>query len=283
MDDVLAQTGYHRALYQALWDWPSAERAITRTGLHGVDMLGHFGAPGCDLIVESIVERAPRGPLRLAELGSGLGGVLRHLLPALDGRVPVAFAVGCELVEEHCRLAGVIGRGAAGPPAFMVCTSVARPGIRRDALDVVLASGAASHFSDMAATLREAHRVLRPGGLLTFTEEVSLTGPAGEPSAAFRALHPPDVFFTATWPQRRTQLEVAGFAGIEMRDLSDWAATLLHRRLLALRVQRRAVAEIYGEAATKRIADTLAAAREEITQGRLAPAHVVATAGPRES
>lgn len=279
MNEVAAQTGYHRSLYQALWDWPAAEQAITRTRLRGIDLLGHFGAPGCDLIVDAIVERAGGGPLRLAELGSGLGGVLRHLLGALDGRVPVAFAVGCELVAEHCRLASQIGGDAPGPPSWMICTSVARPGIRRNALDVVFASGAASHFADMAGTLHEAHRVLRPGGLLTFTEEVSLAGPAGEPSPAFRAVHPPDVFTTATWPQRRAQLEAAGFVDIDMRDLSDWAATLLHRRLLALRMQRRAVAEVYGEPATQRIVDTLTAAREEITRGRLAPAHVIATAG----
>jgi SAM-dependent methyltransferase len=187
--EIAAQADYHRSLYQALWD--GAE--VARAGLQGLDMLGHFGAPGCDLIVSAIVDHAPAVPLRLAELGSGLGGVLRYVLPALGDRV--AFAAGCELVAEHCRLAGRPG----GPPASMICTSVSQLGIRSSTLDVVFASGAASHFADMAATLVEARRVLRPGGLLTFTEEVSLLGAAGEPSPAFRALHPPEVFATATW------------------------------------------------------------------------------------
>jgi cyclopropane fatty-acyl-phospholipid synthase-like methyltransferase len=213
--------------------------------------------------------------LRLAEFGSGLGGVLRYVRDALDARdIPVDLAVGCDLVVEHCRLAREIGLSRC----FPVGTSVSQVGIRSATLDVVFATGAVSHFADMAATLAEAHRILRPGGLLTFTEEVSLVGPAGEPSVEFRDLHPPDVFATATPHQRRTQLADAGFVEVAMRDLGEWAATLLRRRLLALRVQRAAVGQVYGVDETARIVATLAAARAEIVAGRLAPAHVVAFA-----
>jgi SAM-dependent methyltransferase len=282
LDQIAAQRGYHHSLYQALWDWPVAAGVIGRSRLRGMDLLGHFGAPGCDLIVDAIAGNPPDRPLRLAELGSGIGGVLRYVLPALTEtrNVDVAFAVGCELVTEHCRLAGEIGPAdAGGPPCFHVGTSVAQPGIRSAAFDVVFATGAVSHFADMAATLAQAHRILRPGGLLTFTEEVSLAGPAGPPSAEFRASHPADVFAIATVDERRAQLAAAGFVDVVVRDLGEWAATLLHRRLLALRVQRAAVAEVYGADETQRIADTLAAARTEIAQGRLTPAHVTAVAG----
>jgi SAM-dependent methyltransferase len=275
-DQAATQAVYHRSLYHALWNWPETREPATGSHLRGVDMLGHFGAPGCDLILDSIVAYAPSAPVRLAEIGSGMGGVLRYLIPELAGQVPVALAVGCELVEEHCRLAMGMGAPAGGQPVLPVCTSAQRMGIRTGALDVAFASGAASHFRDMGAVLTEAHRVLRPAGLLTFTEEVSLF--TAEPSAEFRRLHPPAVFASATWEQRRAQLGAAGFTGIVMRDLSEWAATLLHRRLLALRVQRRAVAAVYGEAEAQRIADTLAAARAEILAGRLRPAHVTAIA-----
>jgi SAM-dependent methyltransferase len=279
-DQIVVQAGYHRSLYEALWDWPQAVQAITSSGLQGMDLLGHFGAAGCDLVGEVIVERAPRHPLRLAELGSGIGGVLRHVLSTLDGRVPVELAVGCELVEAHCRLAGRIDRGAAaGPRPRAVCTSVERVALASGGLDVVFASGAVSHFADMAAVLAQARRVLRPGGLLTFTEEVSLLGSGGAPSSEFRAMHPAEVFFTATWQERRGQLDAAGFVDVDMRDLSEWAAALLRRRLLAMRVHRRAVADVYGETQTQQIVDTLSSAREEITSGRLAPAQVIATAG----
>lgn len=282
VDQIAAQRGYHRSLYQALWDWPAAEEAIGRTRLRGMDLLGHFGAPGCDLILDVIAENAPDRPLRLAEFGSGIGGVLRYVLGALtrERGVRVDFAVGCELVAEHCRLARDIGLDTVDQPrCFPVRTSVAEVGIAPMALDVVFATGAVSHFADMAATIAEAHRILRPGGLLTFTEEVSLAGPAGEPSAEFRALHPPEVFALATIAERRAQLDEAGFVDVVVRDLSEWAATLLHRRLLALRVQRAVVAEIYGAEETARIADTLTVARTEISQGRLMPAHVTAVAG----
>lgn len=281
-DQVTAQAIYHRSLYQALWDWPAASESIAASGLQGLDLLGHFGAAGCDLVLEAITEHAQRGPLRLAELGSGLGGVLRTLLPRLSERVPVELAIGVELVEEHCRLARHIDQATGAQPWFPVCTSVEAAGLRDASFDVVFATGAASHFPDMATVLREAHRLLRPGGLLTFTEEVSLLGPAGEPSEGFRALHPPEVFATATWDQRRAQLEDAGFVDVAMRDLGAWAASLLRRRLLALRVNRRAVAGVYGEAETQRIADTLEAAREETAKGRLAPAHVTARRPAKE-
>ncbi|HEX4701405.1 MAG TPA: methyltransferase domain-containing protein [Pseudonocardiaceae bacterium] len=276
LDQVAAQRGYHRALYQALWDWSAAEQVIGRNRLRGMDLLGHFGAAGCDLVVAAIGDNAPDRPLRLAEFGSGIGGVLRYVLGALDDRdIPVDLAIGCDLVVEHGRVAREIGT----PRCFPVGTSVSEVGIRSATLDIVFATGAVSHFADMAATLAEAHRILRPGGLLTFTEEVSLVGPAGEPSAEFRESHPSDVFATATPLQRRTQLADAGFIEVAMRDLGDWAATLLHRRLLALRVQRAAVAEVYGADETASIVATLAAARAEIVAGRLAPAHVVAFAG----
>src|SRR5205807_9642244 len=131
---VAAQRGYHRSLYQALWDWPAAEQVIGRTRLRGMDLLGHFGAPGCDLILDAIAASLANPtdrPLRLAELGSGIGGVLRYVLGALTGErnVPVDFAVGCELVAEHCLLAKDIGRDAEGPRSFPVRTSVAQVGI----------------------------------------------------------------------------------------------------------------------------------------------------------
>jgi hypothetical protein len=83
----------------------------------------------------------------------------------------------------------------------------------------------------------------------------------------------------ATIDERRGQLDAAGFVDVVVRDLSEWAAALLRRRLLALRVQRDVVAEIYGAEETARIADTLTVARTEISQGRLWPAHVTAVAG----
>lgn len=280
-DQVAAQQDYHHALYQALWDWPATERTIGRARLRGMDLLGHFGAAGCDLILDAIAGHAPDRPLRLAELGSGIGGVLRYVLPALtrERDVPVEFAVGCELVAEHGRLATEIGETAAGPPCFHIGTSVSSIGLRPGVFDVVFATGSVSHFADMAATLGEAHRILRPGGLLTCTEEVSLIGPNGPPSAEFRALHPSGVFAMATVDERRAQLAGTGFVDVVVRDLSEWAATLLHRRLLALRVQRAAVAAVYGTAEARRIADTLAVARAEIMNGNLVPAHIIATAG----
>jgi SAM-dependent methyltransferase len=179
------------------------------------------------------------------------------------------------VVAEHCRL--MSGMNAAVAPdrrAFPVCTSVSGIGLRSETFDAVFATGSASHFPDMARALAESYRVLRPGGVLTFIEEVSLL--RGEPSQRFRQLHPEDVFAVSSWPQRQAQLRDCGFDSIEWTDLGDWAATQLKHRLLAMRIYRKKIDECYGPRRAQEIFDTLTAAQGEFAAGTVMPVHVTA-------
>ncbi|UNS95062.1 class I SAM-dependent methyltransferase [Streptomyces tubbatahanensis] len=158
-----AQRTYHHDLFGALWDRKTAARAIDGSGLRGLDQLGHFGADGCDLVVEAVAEHAPAGPLSVVELGCGLGGALRHVLTALSGRAEVARAVGVDVVEEHVRLTAE--SHAADPlstPVTAVCAAAEDTGLPGGSFDVVFASGSLSHFTDVAAVVHEAYRLLRP-------------------------------------------------------------------------------------------------------------------------
>lgn len=272
-----AQAAYHDELYHALWEGhppreaPGEVRLSDGFSLRGLDQFGHFGSAGCDLLVESIAG-AVAGPVRVLEFGCGIGGALRHMVSALGARgVAVDLAAGLDAVHRHCAQ-----MRALGPGQPVVCTSVDAVGLRATSFDVVFMSGSASHFAGMATALAEAARVLRPGGLLTFTEEVSLI--AGSPSRRFRQLHPPTVFAAATPDERLAQLHAAGFTGVELRDLRDWALSTLRKRLLAMRLYRPALDSFYGTTETQRIVDTVTSAREEIDAGRIIPAHIVARA-----
>ncbi len=263
-----AQQAYHSALFGGLWDRATA----AGSGLGGLDQLGHFGRAGAGLVVDAIADAAPAGPLVLVELGSGLGGVARFVRDGLRGRVDVAMVVGLDVVAEHCRFAAA----SAPDGVFPVCASVERPALRDGCADVVYATGSVSHFADMPGTLAAAARVLRPGGVLVVTEEVGLVAEGREPGERFTATHPGDVFFRTTLRCRLAQLAEAGFTGVEVRDLSEWAVRALRTQVMAMRVNRSKLAAVYGQAQSEALAETLGAAAEETARGVLTPAMITA-------
>lgn len=277
------QYRYHRELFPALHDWERTERSIVEftgeqgpNGLLGLDQMGHLGPHGCDLAVEAISAMSEsaldRAPVTLCELGSGFGGALRYTVDQLAKHgVDVSRSYGVDLVAEHCAVSRRISRaqGRDGMTELCACaTAVPLPGA---CLDIVLVTGSMPHFPEPGEVLREAGRLLRPGGLLVLTEEVSLTPGDEGPSTAFRTIHPPDVFFTTPIAERLRQLDRAGFVDVVRRDLGDWAVALLSDRLKVVRIFRGSVAGIYGAASVDRIQSTLVAARDEYTAGRLLP------------
>ncbi|MEU6721108.1 methyltransferase domain-containing protein [Nonomuraea sp. NPDC046802] len=242
--------------------------------------MGHFGPQGCNLVLDAI-SRTGRPGLRLCELGSGFGGALRYLAGGLTERgLPVEWAVGIELVHEHClsgqRIGGSIGHGHP-----LVCADVAILPIHGASVDYVVATGSIPHFPDMAKVLQEAVRILRPGGRIIMTEEVSLTREADEEfSSEFHLTHPSDVFFTASLAERRAQLDDAGLVDVEEHDLLPWASELLRSRLKALRIFRGSVEAIYGAPQTELIVRSLRATLALYEDGTLLPRMFLARRGP---
>ncbi|MGW6459433.1 class I SAM-dependent methyltransferase [Streptomyces sp. NPDC055078] len=277
------QYRYHRELFPALHDWERTERSIIAftgeegpSGLLGLDQMGHFRPQGCDLVADAIgaADDGSFGsaPLELCELGSGFGGALRYTVDRLVARGPaVRRAYGVDLVAEHCAVSRRISRAQGRGAMTEICASATAVPLPDASLDVVVVTGSMPHFPEPGEVMREAGRLLRPGGLLVLTEEVSLTPGDEGPSEAFRATHPHGVFFTTPVAERLRQLDRAGFADVVRRDLGEWAAALLADRLKVVRIFRGSVARIYGTESAELIRRTLTAARDEYLAGRLLP------------
>ncbi|MGW2026509.1 class I SAM-dependent methyltransferase [Streptomyces decoyicus] len=278
-EQTRVQHRYHRELFPALHDWERTEASIVEftgesgpKGLLGLDQMGHFGPQGCDLVTRLVRETFPEDVLTVGELGSGFGGALRYMADALtSGRGGVARMYGIDLVPEHCAVSRRITAAQGRSEVTEICADASNVPLAHGALDVVVVTGSMPHFPRPGAVLREAARLLRPGGLLVITEEVSLAPPGRNPSAAFHEVHPPDVFFVTPLPDRLRQLRAAGFTEVVRRDLREWAVALLADRLKVVRLFHGSVARIYGEEPVDLIRRTLTTAREEYLGGRLLP------------
>lgn len=284
-DQRTAQYRYHRDLFPALHDWENTERAIVEftgeegpDGLLGLDQMGHFGPQGCDLVADAVIAAARDGgpggaAVDLCELGSGFGGALRYTVDRLTAcGIAVRRAYGIDLVAEHCAVSRRISRAQGRGNITEVCSSATAVPLPDASLDLVMVTGSMPHFPEPGAVVREAARLLRPGGLLVLTEEVSLAPDGAAPSRAFRVAHPCGVFFTTPLADRLRQLDRAGFTDVVRRDLTEWAVALLADRLKVIRIFRGSVAAIYGSESADLMRDTLTAAREEYLAGRLLPA-----------
>ncbi|MEU9802467.1 class I SAM-dependent methyltransferase [Streptomyces sp. NPDC051000] len=279
-----AQLRYHRELFPALHDWERTERSIVEfsgeegpAGLLGLDQMGHFGPQGCDLVAEAVIAHGGAGPLDVCELGSGFGGALRYTVDKITaGGLSVRRAHGVDLVPEHCAVSRSINRAQGRAGVMDICASATAVPLPESSLDVVWVTGSMPHFPAPGEVLREAGRLLRPGGLLVLTEEVSLTPGDEELSEAFRLTHPRGVFFTTPLDGRLRDLAGAGFVDVVHGDLTRWAVALLTDRLKVVRIFRGSVAGIYGAGSADLIRDTLEAARAEFLAARLSPALITA-------
>jgi SAM-dependent methyltransferase len=282
------QLRHHVEIFGSLYEWDAAyERIVdlsgapTQAGLLGFDQLSHFGPTGCDLVVEEILG-LPGSPSLLCEFGSGFGGAVRHIVDRLARAGRPISAVGIDLVLRHCRIARQISR-ATGVTPYLLCADVARVPLRSATVDIVVSTGSVPHFPRIGAVLHEAARVLRPGGYLVLTEEVSLTrDPDVRLPGEFRRLHPEGVFFLTTVADRDRQLRDAGFTEIRQRSLMPWAVDLMTDRIKAIELFHGTADGIFGADETVRIIDSLRAARDLYRSGVLVPRMTVARrpAGP---
>ncbi|MEV4437344.1 methyltransferase domain-containing protein [Streptomyces sp. NPDC049555] len=171
------------------------------------------------------------GPGRtVLDLGSGFGGAARALAQTYGCRV---VALNISEVQNRRHRATNAARGL--DQLIDVVTGSFNDIPAPDAsFDVVWSQEALCHSGDRATTLREAARVLRPGGRLVFTDIMAATTTTeGELRPLMERLTAPDLATPAFYD---AELRRLGLAEVEYEDLS--AHMLTHYERLAGEVAR---------------------------------------------
>jgi SAM-dependent methyltransferase len=208
---------------------------------------------------------------RVLDLCAGLAGPARFL----------AIRRGCRViaVELHGGRAAGAARltrlvGLAGQVTVVRGDAGALP-LRAGSADACISQEALLHVPDKAAVLREAHRVLVPGGRLACTDWIARPGlDDGER----RRL---EDWMAATTLQGlegyRALLGRAGFHAVVAEDVSDEWRPLLRARHAAFRARRGDVAARVGEARHREYDQLYAFLVRLVERGRLGGGRFSAT------
>jgi sarcosine/dimethylglycine N-methyltransferase len=179
---------------------------------------------------------------RVLDLCAGLAGPARFLASRRGCRVVAVElnagrAVGAarltRLVRLHLRVRVVRGDATALPLAS-------------GRFDACVSQEALLHIADKAAVLREAHRVLAPGGRLAFTDWVAR--PALGDGERRRLRDWMAAITLQTLDGYRTLLGAAGFRTVMVEDLTDQWRAILRGRLEMFRAMREETVARLGEA-----------------------------------
>lgn len=182
------------------------------------------------------------GRARVLDLCAGLGGPARFL----------ATRRGCQVVALELNTGRAAG--AARLTALVRLERRVRV-VRGDAqalpfasarFDACLSQEALLHVADKPAVLREAHRVLAPGGRLAFTDWVARPALGDGERRRLRE------WMAATTLQTldgyRRLLGAAGFGGVTAEDLADEWRAVLRARLAMFRAMREDTVARLGQA-----------------------------------
>jgi len=183
-----------------------------------------------------------RAGTRVLDLCAGLGGPARFLASRRRCQV-VALELNAGRAAGAARLTRLVGLQHR---VRVVRGDASRLPLAAACFDVCLSQEAFLHIADKAAVLREAHRVLAPGGRLVFTDWVAR---ASLGDGERRRL---DDWMAATTLQTldryRGLLDAAGFRGVTVEDLADEWRAVLRTRLEMFRAMREDTAARLGEA-----------------------------------
>ena len=179
----------------------------------------HYGGLAAN---DALAERAGIAPgTRVADFCAGLGGPARYLAHRYGADV-----TGIELTPARVRgAAELTALAGLGNRVRVIEGNVLDVPLPDASVDAVVSQEAFLHVPDKAKTLAEAHRVLKGGGRLAFTDWVAhrplSQADADLMWAGMAATHLFDI------PSYTKLIETAGFAIAAVDDLTaDWAEIL---------------------------------------------------------
>ncbi len=197
----------------------------------------HYGGLAANDALAAAAGMVPR--MRVADFCAGIGGPARYFAARYDVDV-----TGVDLTPDRVsggnsltRLAGLEDR------VRIVEGDVTAAPLPNDSFDAVVSQEAFLHVPDRARAIREAHRMLKPGGRLAFTDLVAHAPLAADDAALLwegMAILSPE-----TLASYRAKVAGAGFRIVSEFDRTDELGEILADRL-AMYQRLRQEAEAAG-------------------------------------
>jgi phosphoethanolamine N-methyltransferase len=182
---------------------------------------------------------------RVLDVGSGTGGASRHLARALG-----AGLVGVDASIDCVRLADERKRADGDRSVAYLQMDARRLAFADGSFALVWSRDSLACIDDKASVLRDAHRVLVPGGRLLMTDFCR----ADRPSATFDRYAEDCGWHVVPLAEYRRQLDAVGFAGVSVDDISDDMATWLRTEFARLERGRDEFERRFGAPAYDRMA-----------------------------
>lgn len=176
----------------------------------------------------------------VCDLGSGYGDTARFLTQRFSCQV-----VGINLVHSQNVHALALNRQAnVAESVFPVEADFAHVPLPAESAAVVWSQEALLHAPNRAGVVQEAARLLRPGGMLIFTD-ILQTGPM-QPDEARLIYERVKITSLETFDSYRVHLDAAGLELEEVADLSRYVARSYADHVAGLRRHRESLIQAVG-------------------------------------